>query len=91
MTTSSQSNHESSEPLSFEKFSEPRTMPAHWDLSALTAGDPGRETPVEAQAAPQPGFGDDPEAAGQDDLSTDGYRNPFPQPRTYPALWDLSG
>jgi hypothetical protein len=76
--------------MSFDKFSEPRTMPALWDLSALIAGEPGRETASDVQAAPQPGFEADP-ASGPDEISTDGYRNPFPQPRTYPALWDLSG
>jgi hypothetical protein len=56
----------------------------------LIAAEPGRETASDVQAAPQPGFDDDPDSA-LDDLSTDGYRNPFPKPRTYPALWDLSG
>ena len=32
-----ESGGEGDQPLTFDKFSEPRTMPAHWDLSEMMA------------------------------------------------------
>jgi hypothetical protein len=74
----------------FEKFSEPRTMPAHWDLSEMVAssnqaGEGVSEPGVQSDPAPAQPF--DPEAV--DAVSPEWHRNPFPEPRTYPTHWDL--
>lgn len=75
---------------SFEKFSEPRTFPSHWDLSEMMVPANGnhRNGSKPAGTASEP--------AGQVDTGCDEdapilERNPFPRPRTYPAKWDLSG
>ena len=76
----------------FDKFSEPRTMPAHWDLSEMIA------SPKQAsEGVSEPGQPAGPPAAATlpfdpenvDAVSPEWHRNPFPEPRTYPTHWDL--
>jgi hypothetical protein len=83
---------ESAHTWTFDKFSEPRTMPAHWNLSEMMGSaeptgedvtDPGMQAePPAAAALPL-------DAEGVDAVSAEWHRNPFPEPRTYPTHWDL--
>jgi hypothetical protein len=92
MTTISQpdSPKPGSSSWSFEKFSEPRTFPPHWDLSEIMVSANGnhRNGSKPAGAASEPAG---PVETGRAEESPTWERNPFPQPRTYPAKWDLSG
>lgn len=90
MSTTNESDPSQPEPKgwSFEKFSEPRTFPAQWDLTEIMLpADTNREAPGPAGATS--------ESAGPDETSAgekpSWERNKFPQPRTYPKHWNLSG
>jgi hypothetical protein len=92
MTTTSQSDPSQPAPKgwSFDKFSEPRTFPHHWDLSEITVPANGshRNGSRPAGTASEPAG--QVETGGAEEAPT-WERDPFPQPRTYPAKWDLSG
>ena len=72
----------------FDAFSEPRTMPTRWDLSEMSRqGTSERRNDSENQAADSSASQADDEASGSGQHIL--YLNPFPEPRTYPANWDL--
>ena len=84
---------ESAHPLSFDKFSEPRTMPAYWDLSELMAAPKPAsqgvsEPDIQAESPTCPKLPS--EQDGMDEPRPEWHRNLFPQPRTYPTHWDLN-
>ena len=69
-------------------FYEPRTIPKKWDVSAFVShGKPTREGTEEVASEPadltQPDF--------EVDDSPQSSPEPFPQPRTIPGNWDVSG
>lgn len=71
----------------FDAFSEPRTMPTAWDLSAMEGSvkAPGNNGPAHAAAHHEPGDegAADNQNAGETALIK--YLDPFPAPRTYPS------
>jgi hypothetical protein len=72
----------------FDAFSEPRTMPTGWDLSAMN----GSRKPA-SDSGPVPAAAD-PAAESTEHYDHRAglhimYLNPFPEPRTYPVYWDL--
>ncbi len=82
--------------LTFDEFSEPVSMPAHWDLTELPAPmRPSRnghseqsqsEQTSPSHQAPETPVVDGDSAGG---LGSDWQRNSFPEPRTFPVYWDL--
>lgn len=69
-------------------FYEPRTIPKKWDVSAFVShGKPAREGTEEVPSEPAeltpPDFAED--------ESSKTSPAPFPQPRTIPGNWDVSG
>jgi hypothetical protein len=84
--------------LTFDEYSEPMTMPAHWDLSELPAsmkssgdGHSEQHSQVE-QGAPSQSTLETPEhdGDGAGGMGSDWQRNSFPEPRTFPVYWDFS-
>jgi hypothetical protein len=75
----------------FDAFSEPRTMPTHWDLSEMSGSviAPGNNGPSHSTAYREHMLDD--QADYQDAGGTLHlfYLNPFPEPRTFPIYWDL--
>jgi hypothetical protein len=83
-TNSSQDSRETSS----GSFDEPRTIPKKWDVSAFVS----RETSARKGAEDQPAEPNNPQNSGiEDDQQSDWRPNPFPQPRTIPGNWDVSG
>jgi hypothetical protein len=69
-------------------FYEPRTIPKKWDVSAfvsrgISASKGAAEQPIEPINPP--------ESENEDDQQSNWNPNPFPQPRTIPGNWDVSG
>ena len=83
-TDSPQDSHESSS----GSFYEPRTIPKKWDVSAFVS----RGTSTSKGEAEQPAEPINPTESGkEDEQQTNWNPNPFPQPRTIPGNWDVSG
>jgi hypothetical protein len=87
MTTKSEMSQPPDRAWQPEKFSEPRTFPEKWDFSAFDSPViPSRDGHHQLPEG-QPGS---PEVAEEDSLA--GWQpDPFPEPRTFPSKWDLSG
>ena len=96
MTTTASSHVEPSESWSGEKFSEPRTMPAHWNLSELTspAKPSGSGRPTESDRAAMEACSTEDIAHADPEFHEAGEASPewqrFPEPKTFPSGWDLA-
>jgi hypothetical protein len=83
-TNSPQDSHEPSS----GSFYEPRTIPKKWDVSAFVS----RGTSASKDAAEQPAEPiNQPESEKEGEQEANWNPNPFPQPRTIPGNWDVSG
>jgi len=81
----------------FDEMSESRAVPAYWDLSELTSNngysqgktsdppEPVGSLPAQQSELRKAQQG----SSGADDGLPECYRNPFPEPRTFPVYWDL--
>ena len=70
-----------------DSFTEPRTIPEQWDVSAFITP----STPVQNGSTDQPAesthlASNNPVGDGETDSTFD----PFPEPRTIPGNWDVS-
>ena len=81
-------------PMSFGQFSEPRTMPAGWDLSGLMEAQEKTKRARQARRAQRLGVQKpiplNPVNANNDDADAWDYRrDAFSGPSSYPSLWNL--
>ena len=76
--------------LSFDPYSEPRTMPSAWDLSTLLSPPrPVRNGHSSRPSAASSAFEAEPAPA---ETEQEEWRpDPFPEPKTYPKRWDFNG
>ena len=88
----------SQEPLDFDNFYEPRTIPGHWDLTDLMTppnpnGNGHKKQPAQPGPALEAKDQDRPtqaSAAKVEEPTASWQQNPFPKLKTFPAQWDLS-
>lgn len=74
-----------------DPFSEPRTMPAAWDLSALMApAHPSRNGHSTQPSSPVDGSSPGIEIQLEENKPNTWRPDPFPEPKTYPVNWDFS-
>ena len=70
-----------------DSFTEPRTIPKQWDVSAFKTP----STPVQRGSTDQPAESTHlASSQPQGDGGTDTTFEPFPEPRTIPGNWDVS-
>ena len=87
MNPESEETHQDSREKRSGSFYEPRTIPKKWDVSAFVSrGNQATEVGEENPASPG-----QPEADDSEEKDTPWNPNPFPQPRTIPGKWDVSG
>ena len=73
----------------FDEISESRTVPAFWDVSELASSkEPSQGEALTAASPPTEGNELGAAQSGGDG-APEWYRNPFPEPRTFPVYWDL--
>ena len=79
--------HQESQEKRAGSFYEPRTIPKKWDVSAsVSRGTQATEVDEEHTESPGQSGVDD-----SQEKDTPWNPNPFPQPRTIPGKWDVSG
>ena len=81
-------NEEQSQNAAADSFYEPRTIPKNWDVSAI----PSRGTPARKGITGHTTEAREPqEIEDLEDSTSITTPDPFPQPRTIPGKWDVSG
>lgn len=80
--------HENNRLSDSASFNEPRTIPEKWDVSAFIPS----KNPNPNGAADSPAdTADQVINDNQESSSNSRYRESFPEPRTIPGKWDISG
>ena len=93
MTTETELSENPARAWQPEKFANLRTVPEKWELSAFDSPAAARQRPAPSSDSGSPHlseeepFGRDMGEGDPDDWNPD----PFPEPRTFPSKWDLSG
>jgi hypothetical protein len=90
MTAEVDSKNESTSGWHLGPFSQPRTFPGKWDLSAYQTTDPRSK---DGHRSENPGSLDERDSASAASPAEDGsdwLPEPFPEPRTFPSRWDMS-
>ena len=71
-----------------DSFNDPRTIPEKWDVSAFVSSkNPNPNGATDSPAEPA----DEVIKDNQDSSTTSWCPESFPQPRTIPGKWDISG